>query len=457
MTSFPARRAAGVPVACALALVIVAPGLVGAQRDRVSEASVRSHMAMLASDALNGRASGSRDEWIAATYIASQLMRWGIEPVEGATDLVHVIDTDRVELASPPTLRVGALVLSHGRDMLVRAIGAAAVSGPLVRFVPGVPIPAGAVVLVVGPDMPSAEALGSAVAVLDAETPELRAKWEAAAAVTATTAVPARPWRVTLDARAFLAMSREAAGSTVHLEALTRPGRTWNVVGRIRGSDSRQSADVVLLSAHIDHLGARGTGSDTIYNGADDDASGVTAVLELARALAEGRRPRRTVMVALFGSEETGGAGSRAFVDHPPVPLERIVANLQFEMIGRPDPAVPAGTLWLTGFERSTLGAELARRGARLVADPHPEQQFFSRSDNIRLAYRGVVAHTVSSYGLHEEYHTPADDLSRIDFAHLTRAIASMLPPVEWLANATFVPAWHDGPAPRPGERPGAR
>ena len=452
MSPLLVHRAAGVAVACALAATL-SDGA-AAQRNRVSESEVRAHMSMLASDALNGRGSGTRDEWIAATYVASQLQRWGVQPVEGASDLVHMIETDRVELATPPTLHVGTLVLSHGRDMLVRAIGASTVSGPLVRFVPGVDVAAGAVVLVAGPDLPPTSAIASAAAVIEAETPEVRATWGATAAATRATASPGRPWRVVLDASAFLAMSRVAHGSTVHLEAVTRPVRTWNVVGRLPGRDPQRSSDVILLSAHLDHVGSRGSGDDTIYNGADDDASGVTAVLELVRVLAEGARPRRTVMVALFGSEESGGAGSRAFVDRPPVPLERIVANLQFEMIGRPDPAIAAGALWLTGFDRSTLGAELARRGARLLADPHPDQQFFYRSDNIRFAQRGVVAHTVSSYGLHEQYHTPADDLTRIDFPHMIRAISSMLAPIEWLANSTFIPTWHEGRQPKPGERP---
>lgn len=455
LTRLSAHRAIGAAVACALALSLATR--VVAQRARVTEADVRSHMTMLASDALQGRGSGTHDELVAATYVASQLLRWGIEPVSGAAGLIDTITTDRVELLAPPTLHTGSLAFSHGREMLVRAIGPASVSGPLVRFVPGVAVPAGAVVLAAGPDLPPSEMLASAAAVLEAETPELRAGWQEAAATPRATTAEGRPWRVVLDAQAFLAMARVADGATVHLAATFRPVLTWNVVGQIPGSDRARTSEVVLLSAHLDHLGVRGSGPDTIYNGADDDASGVTAVLELARALAGGRRPRRTIMVALFGSEEAGGAGSRAFVEHPPVPLERIVANLQFEMIGRPDPAVDAGTLWLTGFERSTLGVELARRGARLVADPHPDQQFFFRSDNIRLAYRGVVAHTVSSFGLHEEYHTPADDLSRIDFAHMALAIQSMLPPIEWLANATFVPAWHDGQQPQPGARPGRR
>ena len=434
-------------VGCAL----IFPASTRARQAAVTEQSVRAHMSMLASDALNGRGSGTRDEWIAATYVASQLMSWGIEPVDGAPGLVHEITTDKVDLQAPPELRVGTVVLSHGRDMLVRAMGPSSVAAPLVRYVPGVPLPARSVVLVTGPDAPSDAAVAQAVAVLEPETPEVRARWDAVAASGAGTT--GRQWRIALDAGAFLALSRVADGSTVTLEAIVRPGTTWNVLGQIRGRDARRTQDVVLLSAHLDHLGVRGTGDDRIYNGADDDASGVTAVLELARVLAGGRRPSRTVLFAFFGSEEAGFAGSRAFVAHPPVPLDQIVANLQFEMIGRADPAVSDDTLWLTGFERSTLGEQLSSRGARLVADPRPEQKFFFRSDNIELAYRGVVAHTVSSFGLHDDYHTPADDLSGIDFPHMVRAIASLVEPVEWLVNSSFVPAWRDRQQPTRGDR----
>jgi len=150
----------------------------------------------------------------------------------------------------------------------------------------------------------------------------------------------------------------------------------------------------------------------------------------------------------LFGSEEIGGYGARYFLEHPPVPLESIVANLEFEMIGRPDAAVPAHTLWLTGYERSNLGAELAKHGARLVADPHPEQRFFQRSDNYALARNGVIAHTVSSFGLHTDYHRPSDDVAHIDFAHMTDAINSMVKPVRWLVNTDFKPEWNEGGKP---------
>jgi Zn-dependent M28 family amino/carboxypeptidase len=224
---------------------------------------------------------------------------------------------------------------------------------------------------------------------------------------------------------------------------------TWNVVGKIAGSDPLQEHATVLLTAHLDHLGVgKPVNGDSIYNGADDDASGTTAVLELARMLASCPKPRRTITFALFGSEESDGLGSTYFRAHPPVPLKDIAAYLEFEMIGRPDAAVPAGTLWLTGWDRSNLGPELAAHGARLVADPHPEQHFFERSDNYVFAKAGVVAQTVSSYGLHKDYHQPSDDIAHIDFQHMDQAIESLFTPVLWLANSDFVPHWNPGQQP---------
>src|SRR5882724_9230688 len=148
---------------------------------------------------------------------------------------------------------------------------------------------------------------------------------------------------------------RRVSGAPNTIEATTT-----NVVGILRGSDPKLAKETALLSAHLDHLGiGREVNGDKIYNGADDDASGVTAVLELAESLAAGPKPKRTVVFALFGSEEIGGFGARYFQEHPPVPVESFVANLEFEMIGRRDSAVAAHTLWLTGYERSNLGGEM--------------------------------------------------------------------------------------------------
>jgi Zn-dependent M28 family amino/carboxypeptidase len=227
-------------------------------------------------------------------------------------------------------------------------------------------------------------------------------------------------------------------------------GSTYNAFALLRGSDPALAGQTILLSSHLDHLGVRATPSgEVIYHGADDDASGTTAVLELARALGSlPTHPRRTILFVCFGSEETGGQGNQYFLQHPPLPLASIVANLEFEMIGHSDPAIRSTQLWLTGWERSNLGPILAKHGAPLVADPHPAQHFFRRSDNYDLARQGIVAQTVSSYGLGDFYHQPSDDLAHIDFDHLTHAIESMIAPVEWLANTDWKPAWNPGGQP---------
>ncbi len=256
-----------------------------------------------------------------------------------------------------------------------------------------------------------------------------------------------------LVAATFVAAQFQSFGlSAAQLQRVPLPsgGTTYNAFALLRGSDATLAQQTILLSAHLDHLGTRITPTGpVIYHGADDDASGTTAVLELARALAAlPTHPRRTILFVCFGSEETGGQGDQYFLANPPLPLASIVANLEFEMIGLPDRAIRSDQLWLTGWERTDLGPALASHGAALVADPHPAQHFFRRSDNYALARRGIVAQTVSSYGLGAHYHQPTDDLAHIDFDHLVHAIESMIAPIQWLANTAWKPSWNPGGQP---------
>ncbi len=242
----------------------------------------------------------------------------------------------------------------------------------------------------------------------------------------------------------------DASGRQTYVQAVTDPMRTWNAIGKITGTDKKLLSEIILLSAHLDHLGMRENApeDDKIFNGADDDASGTVAVLELARILGSGQKPKRTVYFVCFGSEEIGGVGAKYFVGNLPFPKEKLVANLEFEMIGRPDAKVKPEELWLTGYERSNLGPELAKRGAKLVQDPHPEQNFFRRSDNYTLAKQGIIAHTVSSFGIHKDYHQASDEIRTIDFVHMTRSINSMIESVQWLVNSDFKPTWNEGKKP---------
>jgi hypothetical protein len=247
--------------------------------------------------------------------------------------------------------------------------------------------------------------------------------------------------------RRFVILDRLEARDSVPVD--DRPGATAvNIVGVLRGADPRLRDEAVVVTAHYDHVGIRAAvNGDSIYNGADDNASGTVAVLEIARLLAAQRpAPKRTAVFLLVTGEERGGHGSRWYLAHPVLPLPQTVANLNVEMIGRPDSlAGGPGAAWLTGYDRSTMGALLREAGVPLVPDPRPEQRFFERSDNIAFARRGIPAHTISSFNLHPDYHRPSDEARFADPAHMAAVIAAAARAVRLLA---------DGPAPQwaPGD-----
>ena len=158
----------------------------------------------------------------------------------------------------------------------------------------------------------------------------------------------------------------------------------------------------------------------------------------------------RTIVFALFGSEELGGFGNRAFLAHPPVPLNSIVANLEFEMIGRPDPAVPAGHALahrLRALQPRPRAGETRRASGATIPTQH--RISFGARITTRSRCRASSPQTVSSFGLHKDYHQPSDELSTIDFTHMTNAIESMVESHS-LAGQLNMEARHGTPAANP-------
>jgi hypothetical protein len=200
-----------------------------------------------------------------------------------------------------------------------------------------------------------------------------------------------------------------------------------NVVGMIPG---RRQDQIVVFSAHYDHIGIqRPVTGDSIANGANDDASGTTAVIELARYFKARGAPERTLVFAAFTAEEAGGFGSQYFSRQ--LNPDQIVAMFNIEMIGKPA-ASGRNHAWITGFERSTLGTIMqdAVRGTDYAfePDPYPKEDLFYRSDNATLARLGVPAHSISTtpIDVDQDYHRVSDEVRTLDLDHLTNTIRAI-------------------------------
>lgn len=225
-----------------------------------------------------------------------------------------------------------------------------------------------------------------------------------------------------------------------------------NVIGILDGSDPLLRREYVVFSGHMDHIGTPGAGEgcearggDSICNGADDDASGTTAVIELAQAFARLRpRPRRSLLFLTVSGEERGLWGSTYFVDHPPVSLESMVADLNTDMVGRNW----KDTIAVIGREQSDLGATLERVAAAHpelhmtpVGDLWPQEGFYFRSDHFNFAHHGVPILFFFN-GTHPDYHQVSDAVAKIDGEKESRIVKLDFYLGLDVANAAARPRW---------------
>ena len=204
-----------------------------------------------------------------------------------------------------------------------------------------------------------------------------------------------------------------------------------NVIGVILGKSKPE--EFVVFSAHYDHLGmkskGKGKGKDTIYNGANDDASGVTAVIELANYFKKLNQNERTIIFVAFTGEEIGGFGSAYFSEN--INPDKIVAMFNIEMIGT-ESKWGKDSAYITGFEKCDFGTILQENlkgtNFNFYPDPYPDQQLFYRSDNARLAAVGVPAHTISTSKMDSEanYHQLSDEVSTLDLKNMTEIISAI-------------------------------
>jgi len=325
--------------------LFAAPPLTADQQaiaDHITENSLRGHVSFLASDALEGRATPSPGQEIAAEYIASQFRRAGLEPVG---------DDGYFQTATCSALR------------------------------------------------------------------ELKV----------------------------------SAATRGRLEAASQhPGKIRNVVGLLRGSDPLLRDTYVILSAHYDHIGMTDSGTDRIFNGANDDASGTASVIEIAAALsALPSHPKRSILFVAFFGEELGLIGSQFYAKHPVVPLEQTIADLNLEQVGRTDATNGdmTGTASLTGFDFSDLPQRIKQAGAtlgiRVYKDEKASDPFFRQSDNLPLAEAGVVSHTLGVAFDFADYHRVGDSWEKLNYRNMAAVDAAVAVGLLQLASDAAPPEWH--------------
>lgn len=417
----------------------------------ITERSVAAHESFLASEALQGRGSATRDEAIAAAYVASRFQSYGLTPPPGMTGYLQKATVVRQSLNGPVALAANGVAVAQ--PTLLLGTGKA-ISGNLGVANDPKALPSAPVVLVTAGQFDPMQVLRAArekhVALLIIPESDMTRKLAGMIGRPLQSylegdAPREQPTLVTIPEGAVAALAgKNGAAITLTVPVAIERSETTNAIGYLAGSDP--AAGTLLFSAHLDHLGRRPDG--TIMPGANDDASGTTAVLELAEALASGKPPKRSILFVCYGSEEIGEYGSTYFGEHPPIPLDQIVANVEFEMIGAQDPKLPTNTLMMTGFDRSNLGPALKAHGALVTGDPYPDLHFFERSDNYALALKGIVAHTVSGWAVTPTYHQPTDTVTNLNIPFMTSAIRSLVAPLEWLANGDFKPTWNPGGQP---------
>lgn len=222
--------------------------------------------------------------------------------------------------------------------------------------------------------------------------------------------------------------------------------RAPNVAALLEGSDSVLKHQYVVFSAHMDHVGVGApVAGDSIYNGADDNASGTAAVLALAEAFAHSTvRPKRTLIFLTVSGEEQGLWGSAHFAAHAPVPRDSIVAALNIDMIGRNW----RDTIVAIGKEHSDLGVTVDRVAAahpelRMspIGDPWPNERFYYRSDHYNFARYGVPVLFFFS-GTHADYHGVDDEVGKIDVEKEMRIVRLLYHFGLEIANTAAKPVW---------------
>ena len=482
-----------------LLLTLQSPGSVQQAAQSISEQDIRRRIGIIADDSMRGRDTPSPELDEVAAYIAAEYRRLGLRPAGDGGGYLQRYSLDRVQIVADSSAAFvhggGDPTLKYGTDLIVAgnlvesgdfagelvlvsgplsgSLGAdtTVLAGKMLVIVSGFRNrgerermlgwkPAGIILVSAAPDSVWAQMVNRS------SRPQLRdpsLKTGGPLALVARTATFQRiiarlggDLSAAQSAAAFQVTSLGGAQLHVHARMRVLERRSApNVVAILPGSDPTLKNEYVVFSAHMDHVGVAGPrgsggcraqGADSICNGADDDGSGTVAVVEIAEAFARlTPRPKRSILFLNVSGEEKGLWGSEYFADHPTVPLNNVVANLNIDMVGRNW----RDTIVAIGKEHSDLGATLNRVAAdhpelnmKPIDDIWPQENFYFRSDHYNFARKGVPVLFFFS-GTHEDYHRPGDEPAKIDAEKEARVARLIFYLGLEVANAPGRPKWN--------------
>lgn len=430
--------------------------------DRIAAASLQGHVWFLASDLLEGRDTPSRGLDIAAEYIAAQFRRAGLKPLgdDGYFQSAPFLDTEQSVEGAELTVNNLKIeknelrILSTGRadfsgvapwKVILKDVKAEEVEGKIIlaavdgRLEPGVfaRLKPAAVILAYSGSGKSAEVTHRLEDAVERRAFPILRVYNREFSKLVKAAKPG-----VLDVKLGL-----------HLRPpVEKPVSLRNVAGVLPGSDPALAGTYVLVTAHYDHLGMKPPGEgDLIYNGANDDASGVASVIEIAAALAAAKPgPRRSVVFIAYFGEEKGLLGSRYYGRHPLVPLNRTVADLNLEHLGRTDgdtgKKVGAATMTGFGYSDITTAFQMAGKatGVKIYDAESNADAYFSRSDNQSLADQGVPATTMLTVFEFPDYHKVGDERDKLDYSNLEKVDRAIALTVMMIGDDPQPPRWNE-------------
>lgn len=454
----------------------------------IRQPEVERHIRFLASDELQGRDTGSPGLRVASRYIAEYFRQHGIQPVNGMDDYFQDVPLQMNTAPKSGTVKIGDDSFKLKEDFLLISGDNAQLSGPLTYLNYGGE-----------EDVTEADVQGKIVVVRAGlpgdSSPQswfysAREKRKALTEKGATAIIelynnPQLPWKILAN---YLGgdqiqlgeeeINPDEAASIPHiwlqdseneklkqiakakeLEAsLTIEGKqdkrfhSQNVLGIIEGTDPELKNEYLLLSAHYDHVGVKtgSTEADTIYNGARDNAVGTAAIMLAGKYFAE-NPPKRSIIIAAWTAEEKGLLGSSWYAEHPAVPLNQTIYNLNIDGAGYNDTT----KVTVMGLERTSAEEELKAAASAFqleaIPDPAPEQNLFDRSDNVNFAKKGIPSPTFSPgfTAFDEEimkyYHQVEDNPESLNFPYLTSYSRAFTLAAEKIANGEEAPSWTEG------------